>query len=136
MARVEPESEPEPIPKEEFEACLASGVSLFNEGEYMEAHETFERAWVSTHDSEADFFKGLIQCSICLYHFSRGNPDGAKKLYSGQRRLLSSFLPTHRGIDVEAFMTAMQDTLRPVLRARGEDAPEFSMEKRPRIERI
>lgn len=136
MARMEPESEPEPIPREEFEACLERGVALFNRGEYMEAHETFEQVWVSSHDAETDFFKGLIQSSICLHHFSRGNPDGAKKLYSGMRRLLAGFLPAHRGLDVEGFMTSMQDTLRPVLRARAGDSPAFDLSDRPLLKQI
>lgn len=133
---MEPESEPEPIGRDEFESCLASGVALFNQGEYMEAHETFERVWVSTQDTEADFFKGLIQASICLYHLSRANPEGAKKLYGGHRRLLAEFLPAHRGLNIEAFMGAMQETMRPVLRARGEAPPPFDLGQRPRIEQV
>lgn len=136
MTRMEPEREPEPIGREEFDDCLARGVTLFNQGEYMEAHETFERIWVSTQDTEAEFFKGLIQASICLYHLSRGNPDGAKKLYGGHRRLLAEFLPAHRGLDIEGFLGAMQKTLRPVLRARGETPPPFDAEARPQLEQV
>jgi len=134
--RMEPESDPEPIARAEFETFLARGVALFNQGEYMEAHETFERIWVSTLDSEGDFFKGLIQSSICLYHYSRGNPGGAKKLYSGHRRLLASFLPQHRGLDLQSFLGAMQQTLRPVLRASDDAPPIFDQLQRPLLEQI
>ena len=131
--KLEPEEEPEPVTADEFDAQFEHGIDLFNEAHYHEAHEAFERLWVSTQNEEAEFFKGLIQSSICLYHFQRGNPEGAKKLYSGQRKLLGAFLPAHRGLDVEGFLTSMQGTLRPVLRFRDGDPPTFDAEQRPRL---
>lgn len=133
--RLEPEEEPEPVDPGEFDAQFERGIELFNAGSYHEAHETFERLWVSTQNAEADFYKGLIQSSICLYHFQRGNPEGAKKLYSGHRKLLGAFLPVHHGLDLEHFLGAMQEALRPVMRFRDGEPPVFDPERRPQMQR-
>ena len=60
---------------------FSRGIELFNAGEYEEAHEEFERLWLSGEGAESDFFKGLIQACIALHHFRRGNLDGAAGLY-------------------------------------------------------
>ena len=60
--------------------------------------------------------------------------DGARKLYSGHRRLLGRYLPHHRGLNVEQLLATMQEALRPVLRARGEDRVQLDPTQRPRME--
>ncbi len=135
MARIEPEDEPDAIDRSEFETWHDLGVSHFNKGEYMEAHEAFERIWLSTQDEESDFYKGLIQGAICLHHFQRGNPEGAKKLYGGQRKLLASYLPIHHGLDLASFLNSMRVLMRPVLRYRDGDPPQFDPTQRPLLER-
>ena len=100
---------------------LADGVRLFNSGRYHDAHEAFERLWMSTTGPDSDFYKGLIQASIAMHHKEDGNLDGARKLYSGHRRLLAAYLPHHRGLDVADLLDEMQRALRPVLRSEPAD---------------
>lgn len=95
---------------------LARGVRLFNDGSFHAAHEEFERVWLSTEGPDSDFYKGLIQAAICLYHLERGNLDGARGLYGGHRRLLAAYLPHHLGLDVAALLAGMQRALGPALR--------------------
>ena len=47
---------------------LVEAVRMFNAREYLEAHEAFEVLWLANEGADADFFKGLIQASICLHH--------------------------------------------------------------------
>jgi hypothetical protein len=117
------------------EIQLSRGVELFNAGEYEEAHEAFETLWLSTQGPDSDFFKGLVQASIALHHFQRGNLGGASKLYSGHRRYLAAYLPAHLGIDVGAFLRAMQECLAPVVHRAAGDQPRFDPANRPRIQR-
>ena len=114
---------------------LEAGRKLFNAGDYHDAHEQIEQLWEATHDESSDFFKGLIQAAIALHHFRKGNLAGAKKLYSGHRRYLAPYLPTHLGLDVAAFLDEMQSFLRPVLRAREVDRVAFEMDGRPQLRR-
>lgn len=131
MARIEPEPEdfdPDAFDASDAEAALREGVRRFDAGEYHAAHEAFERCWLANEGADADFFKGLVQASICLHHATRGNGEGARKLYTGHRRLLAPFLPTHRGLDLARLLTELQAYLAPVLRdvtvrPRVEDAP-------------
>jgi predicted metal-dependent hydrolase len=112
---------------------LQAAVRLFDSGRYHAAHEELDELWEATSGADADFYKGLIQAAICLHHWSEGNLEGARKLYSGHRRYLAAYLPAHRGIDLAAFLAGMQRALAPVLRARpGEPVP-FPSADRPRL---
>ncbi|HJP02181.1 MAG TPA: DUF309 domain-containing protein [Planctomycetota bacterium] len=137
MGRIDPppeEYDPEEIVRRGIPELFAAGAALFNDARYEEAHEEFEKVWLSNEGGDADFFKGLIQAAICLHHFQRGNLDGARKLGGGHRRYLAAFLPSHRGLDVEGFMDAMQSFLAPLARAHPGDPIPFDTDRRPRIE--
>ena len=112
---------------------LVRAAELFDAGEYYAAHEVLDEVWEQAPPDEQDFFKGLIQACIALHHHQQGNPDGARKLYSGHRRYLGRFLPRHRGVDVAAFLEAMQAALAPVVRARPGEEPPFDPALRPRM---
>jgi predicted metal-dependent hydrolase len=127
-----PSGDAEPSPAA-LEAHLEAGIRLFDGARYEEAHEEFEELWLANEARDADFFKGLIQACICLHHFQRGNLEGARKLYSGHRRYLASFLPRHRGIDVERLLAELQGFLRPCLRARPGEEVAFARELAPSI---
>lgn len=134
--KIEPPEEsfdPEEVAAKGVERLMAEGAAHFDAGRYMEAHEEFEKLWLSNEAADADFFKGLVQAAICLHHFQRGNLDGARKLYSGHRRYLAAFLPRHRELDVAGFLEAMQSCLRPVLRARPEEVVAFELALAPRL---
>ena len=118
---------------EERAAALQAGIECFNAGHYLAAHELFEELWESTEGAESDFFKGFIQAAIALHHFESGNLEGAAKLYSGHRRCLAAFLPTHAGIDVERFLANMQACLRPVVERQVGASLPFPRESRPPI---
>ena len=100
---------------------------------YLDAHEELEELWEATHGPDADFYKGLLQAAIALHHFTEGNLDGTRKLYSGHRRYLAPYLPKHLGIDVAAFLADMQEFLRPVLRAADGERVAFPFETRPLV---
>lgn len=119
----------------EAHARLEAAVRLFDSGRYHAAHEELDELWEATSGADADFYKGLIQAAICLHHWSEGNLEGARKLYSGHRRYLAAYLPAHAGLDLAAFLAGMQRALAPVLRARAGEAVPFPAEARPRLGR-
>ncbi|TDJ66847.1 MAG: DUF309 domain-containing protein [Planctomycetota bacterium] len=134
MPRIEPEEQdfdPEEFSEADAERAFAEGVRLFNAGDYHAAHEALEQCWLATEGADSDLFKGLIQAAICMYHFRRANLAGARKLYSGHRKLLGPYLPERRGLDLDGFLAAMQRTMRPVLRARADEDVSFELEERP-----
>jgi predicted metal-dependent hydrolase len=119
----------------EIERGLARAAELFDAAEYHAAHEILDELWEQASPQDADFFKGLIQACIALHHHQQGNPDGARKLYSGHRRYLGRFLPAHRGLDLVAFLAGMQAALGPLLRAPPGAEPPFEPGRRPRMSR-
>ena len=112
---------------------LREALQLFNDAQYLEAHEVLEQLWEAGYGESADFYKGLLQASIALHHLRLDNPEGARKLYSGHRRYLAAYLPTHLGVDVSAFLSAMQNFLTPVLRAAPGTTVPFKHDERPQI---
>ena len=114
-------------------AELRRAAGLFDAGEYHAAHEVLDELWEDASARDSDFLKGLIQACIALHHYSRGNADGARKLYSGHRQYLAAYLPAHRGLDVARLLADMQATLAGVLRARPGQEPPFDPERRPRL---
>lgn len=113
-------------------AELRRAAALFDAGEYHAAHEVLDLLWEDASARDSDFLKGLIQACIALHHYSRGNPDGARKLYSGHRQYLAAYLPRHRDLDLARLLADMQSTLAGVLRARPGQEPPFDPERRPR----
>lgn len=59
------------------------GVDLFNHGYWWEAHEAWERCWLTTKkfDLPGQFLQGLIQFSAALLKLYGGSPQGFEKLY-------------------------------------------------------
>jgi hypothetical protein len=66
------------------------GVDLFNHGYWWEAHEAWEKVWMTTpkHDNHGQFLQGIIQCSAALLKLYSGNQRGFEKLLEeGKKRL-------------------------------------------------
>lgn len=136
MTRVQPEEpafDPARWGEDEASSHLAAGIELFNQGAYEEAHERFETLWLATQGPDSDFYKGLVQASIALHHFQRGNLEGAAKLHAGHRRYLAPYAPEHLGIDVARFLREMQKFLKPVARSSPGDRPVFDSGHRPSL---
>lgn len=115
MARIEPnpsDFDPDDFDESARERAFAEGIAAFDETRYHAAHEFFERCWLANEGGDADFYKGLVQASICMHHLSRGNADGARPLNVGARRLLGPFLPKHRDLDLTRFLGELQTHLR------------------------
>lgn len=77
------------------------GVDLFNHGFWWEAHEAWERVWMTTKkkDEHGQFLQGLIQCSAALLKLFSGSQNGFEKLYGeGKKRLEFCLekLPNHQ----------------------------------------
>lgn len=119
----EEDFDPDAFGPEDARRAFREGVEAFNAGRYHDAHEAIERCWLATQGPDSDFYKGLIQASICLHHLERENVEGARKLYRGHRRLLAPYLPRHGGVDLEGFLEEMQRAVGPVLRGRARGEP-------------
>lgn len=81
-----------PLPAGARAAALAAGVEAYEHGDFFEAHELLEPAWMGT-DVPADraLLQGLIKLAAAYVHGVRGNPRGiARNLEGARSRLLEA----------------------------------------------
>lgn len=83
------------------------GIRLFNDAQFWHAHEQWEACWLISVEPDYTFYKGIIQAAAALYHWQRGNPRGLHLNWCKSRRKLQSLATPYRGLDLEAFIDAM-----------------------------
>ena len=84
------------------------GIELFNQGEYYEAHEPLEEAWMKTESPERDLYQGILQIGLAYYQITRSNYRGALKMFRRGFRNLSPLGDTLMGIDLTQFLADAQ----------------------------
>ncbi|MFD2169112.1 DUF309 domain-containing protein [Tumebacillus lipolyticus] len=83
-------------------------LKYVNEVDYFEAHEVLEGYW---HSDRIDFYKGLIQLAVGLYHLNSGNVAGCRLLLTRAKELLSPYSPQFRALDVARILDYLDDCL-------------------------
>ncbi len=81
-----------PLPSAKRAAAIAAGLAAYEQGDFFEAHELLEPAWMGT-DVQADraMLQGLIKLAAAYVHSVRGNPAGITRNLEGARvRLVES----------------------------------------------
>jgi predicted metal-dependent hydrolase len=80
-----------PLPDRERLAALRSGLAAYRRGDFFEAHELLEPAWMGASDpAERDYHQGLIKLAAAYVHAVRGNPLGVGKNLRGARARLEA----------------------------------------------
>lgn len=83
----------------------------FNRREWFRAHEILEAHWMHDRTADREFFQGMIQAAVALHHHASGNREGARGVARSARRRCSRYLPSHRGVDVEAVLEGVARTI-------------------------
>jgi hypothetical protein len=80
-----------PLPDAARLKALRSGLAAYRRGDFFEAHELLEPAWMGAADPvERDYHQGLIKLAAAYVHSVRGNPLGMTKNLRGARERLAS----------------------------------------------
>ena len=109
---------------------LARGVELFNAGQYWEAHEAWEGAWMPhRHEPEGDFYKGLVQVAAGFYHYHRRNRNGALIKWRDGADYLRPFAPERDGIRLDPLIERVD-----AYRYQIESADDWPELEAPRLE--
>ncbi len=114
----------EPALSAEERAQFDAGVRLFNAGQYFECHDVLEDLWSGVRGDARDFFQGLIQVAVALYHVERGNSQGARSMLQRALKRFEAYPERYFGFDLESHRTELQarllalDSERPALDSR------------------
>ena len=107
-----------PIPPDRRREALEAGLEAYARGDYFEAHELLEPAWMGTSDlAERALYQGLIKLAAGYVHAVRGNPIGLARNLEGARKHLATSgqldprLAQGVGIDLAELLTAIDDRL-------------------------
>ena len=113
-----------PLPLAQRRAALEAGVAAYEAGDFFEAHELLEPAWMGTADlGERSFLQGLIKLSAAYVHGVRGNPAGIAQNLTGARDRLAEAIDAGtftEGIDLPALVADIDARLTEL--AAGPDA--------------
>ena len=75
-----------PVAAAERSAAVVAGLRAYAEGDFFEAHELMEPAWMGTDDpAERELIQGLIKLAAADVHGVRGNPRGVARNLEGAR---------------------------------------------------
>ena len=103
----------------------AHGLRLFNEGQYFEAHEALEEAWNAEQGKVRDLYRGILQIAVVYLHITRGNYNGAVKVYRRSQRWMQGWPEVCRGIQVDQLQKDARVVIEEVERLGMERIREF-----------
>lgn len=90
-------------------ALAAQGVELLNSGEYFEAHELLEAAFMQAEEFEGYLYRSLLQIAVAYLHVQRGNYPGAVKMMLRLQQWLVPLPDRCRGVDVARLKLDLRD---------------------------
>lgn len=129
-----------PISPDLRRAALEAGLRAYERGDYFEAHELLEPAWMGTSvQSERALYQGLIKVAAGYVHAVRGNPIGFARNLRGARGYLETSLQldpeiaAEAGIDIPNLLAGIEARLTAVA-ASAIVADELAAGRRPLIE--
>jgi predicted metal-dependent hydrolase len=98
-----------PRPIEERRRAFEEGLAAYERGDFFEAHELLEPAWMGSDDlGERNLDQGLIKLAAAYVHAVRGNPAGIARNLAGARARLADALGTAAaeasGVDLDALI--------------------------------
>jgi uncharacterized protein len=75
-----------PLAAADRTAAVIAGMQAYDAGDFFEAHELMEPAWMGTDDpAERELIQGLIKLAAADVHGVRGNPRGVTRNLEGAR---------------------------------------------------
>jgi hypothetical protein len=123
-----------PLPDDERAAAYAAGLAAYQRGDFFEAHEILEPAWMGTADiGERELYQGLIKVAAAFVHCVRGNPPGIARNLEGARSRLVAARDAgfDGGLDLDDLIAAVDDRLSQVAEGETEIDPPVLRRKRP-----
>jgi hypothetical protein len=104
-----------PIPAADRLRAFDAALTAYEEGDFFEAHELLEPAWMGTSDiAERELYQGIIKLAAGYVHAVRGNPRGLAKNLRGARERLAAAREANAStgeVDLDGLLAAIDDRL-------------------------
>ena len=86
---------------EAFEQALEQ----FNQGDFYACHDTLEAIWMEAPTFEKNFYQGILQIAVAIYHLGNHNWRGAVILLGEGLHRLQSYPSDYGGVDLDRFIS-------------------------------
>ncbi|MFP5342725.1 MAG: DUF309 domain-containing protein [Candidatus Limnocylindria bacterium] len=125
-----------PLPRSTRIAAIVAGLEAYDRGDYFEAHEHLEPAWMGTDVvAERALLQGIIKIAAADVHGVRGNPAGVARNLEGaleRLRLALAADPPDVGVDIDLDALVADAQRRLALAREGSVTPPLTLTWRPR----
>ena len=73
----------------------------------IEAHDLFERAWMEDESPGRELYRAILQVAVAYYQISRGNYNGAAKMFLRMRQWIDPLPDFCRGFNVAQLQNSL-----------------------------
>ncbi len=101
------------------------GLKLFNKKLFFETHEELEDAWRDEKGAIRELYRGILQVAVVYLHTTRGNYNGAIKVYERCIKWLKDWPDVCRGIQVGKLRNDLETVMKEVRRLGRDNIHEF-----------
>jgi hypothetical protein len=103
------------------------GLQLFNSGEYFEAHEALEDAWNAEAGDAKNLYRGILQTAVVYLHITRGNYNGAVKVYDRSIKWLEELPDICKGVHLGELRSNAEMVIKEIQKLGEERIAEFDI---------
>lgn len=111
------------IPEEFWQA-----IEEFNAQDFYACHDTLEVLWMDAVPLDKQFYQGVLQIAVSLYHLGNLNWRGAAILLGEGISRLVEYSPEYHIIDVEKLITESQEILLSLQESGPDNVAEFAQQ--------
>lgn len=104
------------------------GLEEFNRGEYFEAHESLEAAWMAEEHPGRELYRAILQVAVAYYQIVRHNFKGAAKMFLRIRQWIKPLPDDCRGIDLKTLKMDIDSVHKELWKLGPERIHEFDLD--------
>ena len=97
------------------------GITLFNEKNFYDAHESWEELWSEYRLKDEIFIQGLIQLAVAFFHITNLNLKGSRNLFNKCLPKLKKFPANHRNINLLEIIDSAENSKKKVSSIKSAD---------------
>jgi hypothetical protein len=91
------------------------GLEKFNRGEYFEAHDLLEKAWMEDESLGRELYRAILQVAVAYYQVLQENYNGAAKMFLRLRQWIDPLPDICKGVNVAQLRQEANEVHRSIL---------------------